>query len=56
MLSKEKSSNSFKVFGMTRPGIETRSPGSLANTLLTSLEELNAKMSHRNLLPYNKIY
>ena len=23
----------FKVFGMTRPGIEPRSPGSLANTL-----------------------
>ena len=23
----------FKVFGMTRPGIEPRSPGPLANTL-----------------------
>ena len=27
------SSSIFKVFGMTRPGIEPRSPGSLANTL-----------------------
>ena len=25
----------FEVFGMTRPGIEPRSPGSLANTLTT---------------------
>ena len=25
----------FKVFGMTRPGIEPRSPGPLANTLST---------------------
>ena len=34
MLSKAASSNIFKVFGMTRPGIEPRSPGPLANTLL----------------------
>ena len=27
----------FKVFGMTRPGIELRSPGSLANTLSTGI-------------------
>ena len=27
------SSSIFKVFGMTRPGIEPRSPGPLANTL-----------------------
>ena len=33
MLSKEASSTIFKVFGMTRPGIEPRSPGPLANTL-----------------------
>ena len=32
MLSKEVSSTIFKVFGMTRSGIEPRSPGSLANT------------------------
>ena len=35
MLSKEVSSAIFKVFGMTRPGIERRSPGSLAYTLAT---------------------
>ena len=35
VLSKEVSSTIFKVFGMTRPGIEPRSPGSLANTLPT---------------------
>ena len=35
VLSKEVSSTIFKVFGVTRPGIEPRSPGSLANTLPT---------------------
>ena len=35
MLSKEVLSTIFKVFGMTRPGIEPRSPGPLANTLPT---------------------
>ena len=35
VLSKEVSSTIFKVFGMTRPGIEPRSPGPLVNTLLT---------------------
>ena len=29
---KEVSSTIFKVFGMTQPGIEPRSPGPLANT------------------------
>ena len=33
MLSKEASSTIFWVFGMTRPGIEPRSPEPLANTL-----------------------
>ena len=33
VLSKEVSSTILKVFGMTRPGIEPRSPGPLANTL-----------------------
>ena len=33
MLSKEVSNTIFKVFGMTRPGIELRSPEPLANTL-----------------------
>ena len=33
MLSKEASSTIFWVFGMTRSGIEPRSPGLLANTL-----------------------
>ena len=31
------SSSIFKVFGMTRPGIEPRSPGPLANTLTAGL-------------------
>ena len=35
VLSKEVSSTIFKVFGMTQPGIELRSPGPLANTLPT---------------------
>ena len=34
MLSKEVSSTIFKVFGLTWPGIEPRSPRPLANTLL----------------------
>ena len=34
VLSKEVSSATFKVFGMTRAGIEPRSPGPLANTTL----------------------
>ena len=33
MFSKDLSRTIFKVFGMTRPGIEPRSPGPLANTL-----------------------
>ena len=37
VVSKEVSSTIFKVFGMTLPGIETRSPGPLANTLPTFL-------------------
>ena len=36
VLSKEVSSTIFKVFGMTRPGIEPRSTGPLANTLPTN--------------------
>ena len=35
VLSKEVSSTILKVFGMTRPGIEPRSPGPLVNTLPT---------------------
>ena len=35
VLSKAVSSTIFKVFGMTRPKIEPRSPGQLANTLPT---------------------
>ena len=46
VLSKEVSSTSFKVFGMMQPGIEPRSPGSLANTLVTgpwfSISELES--------------
>ena len=34
MLSKAVSSTIFWVFGMSKPGIESRSPGPLANTLL----------------------
>ena len=35
VLRKAESSTIFKVFGMTRPGIEPRASGPLANTLLT---------------------
>ena len=34
VLSKEVSSTIFKVFGMTQPGIEPRSPGPFANVVL----------------------
>ena len=34
-VKQEVSSTIFKVFGMTRPGIEMRSPGPLANILPT---------------------
>ena len=34
VLSKEVSTTILKIFGMTRPGIEHRSPGSLVNILL----------------------
>ena len=37
LLSKEVSSIIFKVFGMTQPGIERRSPGPLVNTLPTKI-------------------
>ena len=37
VLSKEVSSTIFKLFGMTRNGIEPRSSGQLANTLPTRL-------------------
>ena len=33
MLNEEASSTIFLVFGMTRPGIESRSPGPLGNIL-----------------------
>ena len=36
-VKKEISSTFFLVFGLTRPGIEPRSPGPLANTLLIRL-------------------
>ena len=53
MLSKVVSSTIFKVFGMTRPGIEPRSPGPLANTL-TAGPIMMAKVYelHFSLLPH----
>ena len=50
MLSKVVSSSIFKVFGMTRPGIEPRSPGPLANTLTAG------PMSHIYIYIYIYIY
>ena len=44
VLSKDVSSTIFKVFGMTRPGIEPRSSGPLANTLATGSMNLRGKM------------
>ena len=41
VLSKEVSSTIFNVFGMTRPGIERKSPKPLANTLPTRPIVLN---------------
>ena len=52
----EVSSTIFKVFGMTRPGIEPRSPGPLANTLPTSRSLLGWIRNPNNLLSlYQKI-
>ena len=41
LLSKEVSSTIFKVFGMTRPRIEPRSPEPLANTTLKANEPVS---------------
>ena len=50
MLSKEISSTIFKLFGMTWPWIELRSPGSLANTLPTRpMSRLNLVIVHRKI-------
>ena len=49
MLSKVVSSSIFKVFGMTRPGIEPRSPGPLANTLTAG------PMSYHHVVPLARI-
>ena len=48
MLSKVVSSSIFKVFGMTRPGIEPRSPGPLANTLLVYITLLSLLYCYYN--------
>ena len=50
MLSKVVSSSIFKVFGMTRPGIEPRSPGALANTLTAGpMSRFNFKYNYHYL-------
>ena len=46
LLSKEVSSTIFKVFGMTRPGIEPRSLRPLANTLPTGPMTFPKKTRH----------
>ena len=43
VLNKEVSSTIFKVFGMTQPGIEPRSPRPLANTQTTRLMSHDAR-------------
>ena len=49
VLRKEVSSAIFKVFGMTRPGIEPRSPGPLVNILPTRpMIRFNNVMKRRN--------
>ena len=45
VLSKEVSSTILKVFGMSWPGIEPKSPGPLANTLPTSQWEVQSVYS-----------
>ena len=52
MLSKEVSSTIFKVFGMTRPGIEPRSPRPLANTT----HEANESVFNKYIYIYIYIY
>ena len=61
VLSKEVSSTNFNIFGMTRPGIEPRSPGPLANILPTTPMSQNVKYkwvlfswSHCQFLIYNQ--
>ena len=41
----------FWVFGMTRPGIEARSPGSFANTLAMMSMSGNYKVAKHFLIP-----
>ena len=49
MLSKEVSSTIFKVFGMTRPGIEPQSPRTLANTLpIRPMNQIESKSTLKN--------
>ena len=48
VLSKEVSSTIFKIFGMTQPRIEPRSPGPLANTLHNRSMSLAFKVSNRS--------
>ena len=50
MLSKEVSSTIFKVFGMTRPGIEPRSPVSLGQRAgYNFMQIISIKNSYLNL-------
>ena len=46
----------FKVIGMTRPGIEPRSPGPLANTLLTRSITSTHTHTHTHIYIYIYIY
>ena len=59
MLSKAVSSTSFWVFGMTRPGIKSRSPGPLVNTLTTtpniSLYHIYLLKLYENILKFNSL-
>ena len=45
VLSKEELSTIFKVFGMTRPGVEPRYPGPLANTLSIRPMKYSSKLT-----------
>ena len=54
MLTKEASSTIFWVFGMTRPGIEPRSSGPLANIL--TIKEHCINIQNENIVPNKCIW
>ena len=56
MLSKEVASTIFKVFGMTQPGIEPMSPGSLGEHSTNKANELVVKYKNCFILEMQLVF